>query len=373
MENNKELLTPATYLWSTHPVKRWSYPLDLFRSISKQIRSTDTLDAKASIAWEIDEYWVRRRTQNSLKVIQVASLLLSTMSKKYPHLSQRGESIMGKLQPSITEAVSETIKRLKFLSDYIPSLPSHIMSCVSGGSMSYGRFFNVRGGEYASDLDLIMVYENDHVDNLSGKSMFPPHLGFESSETNSLDERLKIFSEMTKKHEAQVLSHKTTTLSGLEISMHLMSREVFNNSMIFGPQKDISNGLEVDRRVYDYKSKPFKHQVMTQRDMYGNKYNFFADESPVKGGQTDQEVISKIPAYAIKNGQYVPGVYQNLVSPRFEFEPHTKPLISAAVTMYWGLMQDLATKQKLINPEASVLKSHIRYDLFSPRLKQYYD
>jgi hypothetical protein len=59
---------------------------------------------------------------------------------------------------------------------------------------------------------------------------------------------------------------------------------------------DVKTGEDVEKRLLDYKPQPFKHRTMKQRDFYGNEHHFEADEAPVMGGVTEQEVISRIPA-----------------------------------------------------------------------------
>jgi hypothetical protein len=176
---------------------------------------------------------------------------------------------------------------------------------------------------------------------------------------------------MTREGKAQVLSQKSSIADqGFDVSMHIMSRKTFYDSILYGVVADLKNGQDIDRRLLDYKPKPFKHRVMRQRDFHGDVHEFSADEVALNGGVTDDEVISNIPAYAIRSGQFVPGMYQNLISPRFEFEPFSSTKISSAVMLYWSLMHDLQSEYQAKNPRASVLKSHVRYEIFSPRLKK---
>lgn len=370
------LLYPTSYLWPEKgPVGRWSPPFRLFSNVARRIHKLDNTQVKSEVAWEIDRYWLQRRTRNSLKTITGLNKAMEIASTYYPALKEPGIIALDKQQPSLIRAVEETIKRLQFLTEYVPSLPIAVLSCISGGSMSYGRFFNIRGAENnPSDLDLVLIFENEHLNELTASDILPERLNFNATDQKLLDERISIFKELVRSGKAEMISQKSTldTL-GFDVSMHIMSRKTFNNTMLYGVVQDTQTMKDVDVRLLDYKPHPFKYQVMKQKDFNGDIHEFRAEETLVRGGATMDEVVSRIPAYAIKKGNYIPGVYQNLVSPRFEFEPYTSPLISSAVTMYWALMQDLVKDAKRRNPHASVLKSHIRYEIFSTMLKLKYE
>lgn len=354
-------------------IKRWSSPLALYAYAFQQLPHMSNPQVRANLSWEADRYWLNRRSDNSLKTLQGLAAILKVVSTRYPDINKKGEVILGKPQPSLIESIGETIKRLRFLQKYVTELPDPIISCISGGSMSYGRFFNVRGGKDPSDLDLILVFEPNRIGELHAEDIAPVELGFKEEDVKVFEERLRIFQELLSKGKAQVMSQKTDLPQrGFSVSMHIMGRDTFNQSMVHGPTKDVQIGQDTDTRVVDYKPEPFKHQVMMQRDFHGEPHGFMADETPLKGGLTSEEVTSRLPSNAIIKGNYVPGIYQNLVSPRFEFEPLTSNKISAAVTMYWAFMMDLASLARAADPNASILKSHSRYPLFSPGLIQYY-
>jgi len=355
-------------------IKRWSYPYGLFSFALQQLPHVSDPKVRARLGWEVDRYWLDRRSSNSLMTLQGLTTMLKALSGLYPDVNTKGDVLLGKCQPSLIETMEETLKRLKFLQEYVSELPSSVLSCVSGGSMSYGRFYNVRGGEAPSDLDLILVYEPSKIGDLTAQTLLPAKLGYKEEDTRMFQERLRVFKELVSQGKAQVFSQSVDLPArGFSVAMHIMGRDVFNNSMVYDPVSDVRSKKDVDSRVLDYKPKPFKYQEITQRDFHGNPYVFNPNETTLGVGVTGQEVISRIPSHAIVNGNYVPGIYQNLVSPRFEFEPLTSKMISAAVTMYWAFMMDLANTVRITDPKASILKSHIRYPIFSCELVNYYE
>src|SRR5690606_7485706 len=114
------------------------------------------------------------------------------------------------------------IKRLKFLFELTTQLPSPVLSCISGGSMSYGRFYNVRGGEDSSDLDLILVYENESEAALNAATILPKEIGFDPEDSRLLDERIHKYVEMAREGKAQVLSQKSSVAGqDFDVSMHI--------------------------------------------------------------------------------------------------------------------------------------------------------
>ncbi len=374
VSKQEHLLSPTTYLEKPGPIRRWSYPIGIFSYVLTQSRYVSNPIIRSDMSWEIDKYWLQRRSPNSLKTLSYLSESLQLVAKFNPDLVKTGEKILDKQQPSFIEAISETIARLKFLFTFTEQLPTAILSCISGGSMSYERFYNVRGGENPSDLDLIIVYENEEEENLVAANILPPELGFNPNDTRLLEERVRKFIELKRDGKADVLSQKASLIKQeFDVSMHMMSRETFYQSVLYNVFADLKNGADVDRRLLDYKPKPFKHQVMRQRNFNGDIEEFNADEIPVPNAIESTEVISRIPAYAIRSGLLVPGMYHNLISPRFEFEPFTSAKISSVVMLYWTLMQDLQKEYRKTNPKASVLRSHIRYDIFSKNLKETYE
>lgn len=240
--------------------------------------------------------------------------------------------------------------------------------------MSYGRFYNVRGGKNPSDLDLILVYKDGEETELVSTRIMPLSLGFDSEAAQLFSERVKKFAEIRKAGKANVLSQKSHIRNqNFDVSLHIMNRATLHYCTIGGTLVDLRSGESVDRRVADYKPQPFKHQIMEQRDFLGGKHEFCANEVPLVDGVGENEVISNIPAYAIRNGMFIPGMYMNLISPRFELEPFSAVSAALLVQACSHMMHGLQAEYRKSNSSASILKSHPRYELFSPKLKEKYE
>jgi len=142
-ENMQEQLLGVILESDVNIIRRLVHPLTYLKLIASLSDVLPDDKAKEKIAWETDKYWLTRKSKNSLKTIQLAAFLLRQKAKGNSAISAQGPEIIGKKQPSIIEAIVETVSRLTFLRTYTTHLKPPIISCISGGSMSYGRFFNV--------------------------------------------------------------------------------------------------------------------------------------------------------------------------------------------------------------------------------------
>lgn len=361
----------------THPVKRWSYPIRLYASalsMVPKLKDSENGDGHARLSWLMDKYWRERGSPNSMLTLRGLGGIYKILTNRYPALNQPGEVLLGKQQPSLVESTGATLKRLDFLYRYVKKLTDPYVSVVSGGSMSYGRFYNVREGADPSDLDLIFVFRDGEEANMRAETILPPALGFKRDDVLFLQERMGIFAYLLSERKADVLSHKVLVKPfGFSISMHIMPSYVFEDMMVYNPRSDSMAGCEVDRRVRDYKPEPFKYRAIRLNTFNGEPLLFSVEEEPIHGGVTDCEVITQIPAHAIVKGRFVPGLYHNLLSPRFEMEAFSARECVASATLFWSLMRRLEREYRKTDPNASALKSHIRYELFNPMMIKEHD
>lgn len=348
-------------------IRRWGYPLGLYRQALGMVPEIQNPDKHAQLSWLMDSYWRERGSPNSLLTLGGLGIMYRLLSAKYPALDQPGQVILGKQQPSLLESTDATLKRLNFLYRYVRNLIDPYVSVVTGGSMSYGRFYNVREGDEPSDIDMIVVFNDGEETNLQAKSILPSNFGFNDDDVLILQERMRVFASLLKEGKADALSHTAILKSlGFSVSMHILPSSVFENMMVYDPHQDLRMGKDIKRSILDYKPNPFKHPTVRLNDFNGEQLHFSVNEEPVHNGTADNEVISQIPAHAIVKGSFVPGLYQNLLSPRFEMEAFSSRQCVAAATLFWSSMKKLESYYRQTNPDASALKSHIRYELFNP-------
>lgn len=337
-------------------------PFYKYREYLKTSSSSEDARIKAAALTEnIYQNLQQPGTIDSLGILYRSILKVVSDFSEY---SVPGEIKIGKQQPSFIESLIETEERLQFLSQYVEQLPLSVEGLISGGSMSYGRFFNVRGGyPNSSDLDLILVVSAG-LQPEDVEDIIRPDLGFQENDIFLLKRRMEIFNEFRKSEEMDVLSQKCELPArNFDISLHMIPLDVMNRMLTAKLREDYRKGDDIDIRLRDYKPSSFPHRVNKQRDFTGSIYPLVVEEYPVPEG-----VISYIPSYAIINNNFVPGMYHNLCSPLFEV-CLDRGNIEDAMEQFKEFMCDATRDAQQKNCDAELAKSHVRYDIFSPHIR----
>jgi hypothetical protein len=353
------------------PLLGYSDALGLFTYAAMALPKVHEEEMRAKVAWKLDTYWRERGSPNSLLTLKGLQKTLHLLQNSFPGLCEPGAVKLGKKQPSLLESIDATIRRIDFLCRYVRKLDYPYLSVISGGSMSYGRFYNVRDGEDPSDLDLIIVYDQDETDALDAKQIMPCEVGFSLEDIKLLQERIGVFLEMHKNGHVDVLSQKADIeKEGFSVSIHLMSAATLENMLVVAPHIDLRNGKDTVKQVRDYKPAPFKHQDVLLHNFLGEPNMFNVNEQKVRNGVLLDEVVTQIPSHAIVDGLFIPGLYHNLISPRYEMmEAFSARECVAAATLFWNLMRRLEkVYRRTYGEKASALRSHIRYEIFNPEL-----
>jgi hypothetical protein len=225
--------------------------LDELPAICRQIGVTNNPTAQEDVAYMTDLAW-RRKWQKAGEVVHmgaVAGTIFDAAVTQSSLVISRGE-IEGKPQPSYVESLVETERRLDFLHQYLPHLPENVLGVVSGGSMSYGRFNNVRAGyPDSSDLDLMFVIDRapkeEDIDQLVRTD-----LGFSRQDLATFRGRLPVFEEGSREGTMDVLSQKFTLPNkGFDVSTHFIPKSVIERFMDRDLKADIQAGGDVDVRL----------------------------------------------------------------------------------------------------------------------------
>jgi len=293
----------------------------------------------------------------------------------YEDYQKQGEFLLGKKQPSLLESAIATLQRVEWLYSFLNTVPPWVVGCISGGSMSYGRFYNVRANyPESSDLDLLFVID-DNFSKFAGQGgvVLPSNLGFNREAEELFNKRLSIFKQGYEENEIDVLSHKFELASlGFDVSTHFIPQTSFRQMLSSGLKEDLirptTNDI-VDVRLKDYKPSSFKHRTFKHKDFYGNEYPLAIKESPQPYGG----VISLIPAYTIADNKLIPGMYHNLCSPLFEVfydQADISPIMQEFRNLMFEHKNDL---QETAHQEPRIAHSHIRQTIFSPYIKKEID
>lgn len=89
MASQEHLLSPTTYLEKEGFIKRWNYPLGLFTHVLGHVPRIGDEETKADISWEIDRYWLQRRSPNALKTLSFLSSSLQLAAHIYQDLDKK--------------------------------------------------------------------------------------------------------------------------------------------------------------------------------------------------------------------------------------------------------------------------------------------
>lgn len=322
----------------------------IFESCLAQTNSQTATSLRQSIGYKLDLNWRQNRAGNVLSEIGEAFSRKNLINIKTAN--EQGPIILNKQQPSLYETVSETTKRLTFMEQLTNNQPNSVEGIVMGGSLSYGRFVNVRGHyPNSSDLDLIFVYNRPPTTNQL-RHVFPTSLGFSPPDIQTLLGRMQIYQNFIRHKIADMFSHKFIIPQvGFDVSTHFMSMETFYE--LLHPK---ATGNQ-PHHLLDYKAESFPHQIMKQKNMIGAETLFQVSEQPVQNG-----VITKLPVYKLDGNNFVPGIYHNLISPMFELffgSNHIKNIIDE-----FRVFITLAAKINLATP-SDISLSHPRKPLFS--------
>lgn len=194
-------------------------------------------------------------------------------------LTNKRGLIQGKQQPSFVEAVKETVKRLQFFECCLRGLPDSVVGQIAGGSMSYGRFYNIRGGDNPSDIDLITVVQEDFLDSYTDREeMFGRERGFDPVESRLFMGRMKRFVPLYESGDAQIISHKFK-IDEYILSMKIVPFEVFKWEFNDLPHELIRSRQNAQAAILDYKPKPYSDRVSLRNNFFRETFPFFMDEN----------------------------------------------------------------------------------------------
>jgi hypothetical protein len=238
-------------------------------------------------------------------------------------------------RPRPFESAVETTRRLIDLNGVRQAFSEIPTAAILGGSLSYGRFYNVTGnasefGSKSSDTDLLLVLEN-YDDLLKVAERLKSVPGVEKESLRLLASRAELFSTIRRDHHHCVFSHKlrfwgnapdpilgpNDISANYALSLHIFSLDEFDymtlkDGAILG--SDSKSGL-FEREIHDYRDTPPGPAGAYDNKSFSGiplgKHNL--EPVKVKLGH-----ITNVQTCLIKENRFCPGLHQNLVLPQFE-------------------------------------------------------
>lgn len=298
---------------------------------------------------------------------QLSSILSSYQSEAPQFLeADRGE-ILGKRQPDFFESVDGTIERLYVVDQFEKYIREFAQGMIVGGSMSYGPFFNIRKGldeTGSSDIDLIIILEQEKLGTAYWEKLARSNM-FSAQEMQVFFNRLSGYRNLLEKGEADIFSHKFHVQDqNFEISVHIFSPAVFEDMVGGEFSQQLAKGHDGVHILRDFKNKEYPYQFCNQQDFSGEIHCYQVPPQP----KVDGGVIASLPSYEFHDGHFFPGVYHNLISPKFSTHDYSGGEVSEQVRHFRELVEMRFGEEKKSNPSMRLHKSHIRHRVFSPDL-----
>lgn len=328
-----------------------------------QSETTNQNQAVGNLSSLLDNQW------KLYKAAGLGNIFLDDLTEGFaetslpPLLTKSRPTIINRRQPSFREAVIETIKRLKLINQFDRDVPEEVVGIVLGGSMSYGRFYNIRGGPDSSDIDLFYIVDQDFFQKTDVTKILPPAFGFKPEDLDHLQERVSIFPNL--QDEADMMSHKLE-LEDFIVSVKFFPLDIFLGEFLDEPENAMMLNRDAERSAKDYKQEPYPMKVFTQYNFLHEPLYFTISEINCRGG-----VITSIPALMIKDGHFYTGDHHNHALPFFDIMFDKDGSISDILRRYHELLRARCSQEReqSENPgDLLVTNAQSRRSVFSPQI-----
>lgn len=285
-------------------------------------------------------------------------------------------------RPKPFEATVETARRLNDLNvvrDALIDLPT---SGILGGSVSYGRFFNVCGGlfDHPSDTDLVLIVPDyELLENVADALQSVRGLNGES--LRELQRRIDTHAQLRWKAGRCGFSHKlrfwvdqrhTSLISALpseyRVSLHVLSLDDFEYiSLANLAVLEAGSSGQLSRDILDYRDTAPQRED-NQRAFTGEDIRI-----PLKADAVEFGYLAHVRVCHIERDRYFPGLHQNLILPQFEARwesPQTR-LYLKLLSFRWKLLERLAHERTVRPFEHQRLSlAHTRVSVFAPHVER---
>ncbi len=282
-------------------------------------------------------------------------------------------------RPRPFESSVETCRRLTALNglrDTMHSLPS---GAILGGSLSYGRFYNVAGNinNNASDIDLLLVIPSYSLLE-SVATALSKTIGVDAESLSSFRDRIKVFLQLQRDKSPCIFSHKLRLWRGIadpvlepasvsseyNISLHVFSLQDFEYVTL--SDMEIIEKSNFERVLIDYRDTQPDHSY-AQRSFSGIPLG----EHPPNPQEVQGGYLALVQVCLIGQNRYCPGLHQNLILPQFE-RRWDSPELHLELKLYkfrWKILERLRAERTMRPFEEQRLSfSHVRFNVFAPHI-----
>lgn len=285
--------------------------------------------------------------------------------------------------PGFAEATLETIRRLRDMREIENALSRYSVGAIVGGSMSYGKFLNVKGGEDASDLDVLLVVDswNDVPDVLLKLKDLPFTY---DKDVDYTIKRVRSMLSGWKGEDKIVFSGKIHFWRGqvdpmlklfdldvspeYQLSLHCMSREGVDIMLLKKIRDIVETDDLISEQFLDYREKRPKRQDF-QRAFTGESLGI---DIPFR--KHDVSYIRHTSSFVVENGHFYPGMLQGLVLPAFDIMWGDSKFRRLVASFRWKLIERLRYEKNAFPDNTLRLSfAHTRSDVFANHVKKSID
>lgn len=278
-------------------------------------------------------------------------------------------------RPTPFEATVETVRRLRDMRDVETVLQPITVAALLGGSVSYGRFFNVKGGEDASDLDILLVV-NEWRDAAAAFDRLNRLNMVDTMAIEDAIDRLDHLEEFARERPEVAFSAKIPLWRGLNdgalndcgvpseylASLHVVTYEALR-LLLFSEFSDISiEEIGAQHIFYDYRdSAPIRGDM--QRAFNGRALRVNIENREHFGSYIRETLTFRID----DDDCYYPGMFQNLILLAFDVRWGDTGIRRAVESFRWKMIDRLRMEQRLRPDEYLRLSlAHTRSEVFAP-------
>lgn len=324
-------------------------------------------DVVGAAAWYLNDSWMQAFQSGTASDFLNAVEQWALTIEFPPHLITPRRILLGKQQPSFCEAVTETVRRLRFLETFSRDFPPQVLAEIVGGSMNYGRFYTIRGGEYPSDIDIFLIVDPDFFDT-SGESglLFSQEKGFSESQQQAFQLRCRRFADLYRSGSAEYMYHKIP-IHGFPLSLKIFPQEVFQWEFGVLPQELIAKMENREAMIRGYKAAPSVDPVSEQKSFFGDIHTVPCVDVQLPDG----EVISGLIAGIFWDGFFFTGEHHNHLLPNVTvaYDPgnHVKPVLG---TFLEQLRREFAREMEMADNKKTIDYIHVidRSPIMSPQV-----
>jgi hypothetical protein len=290
-------------------------------------------------------------------------------------------------RPSPFESLIETGRRLRDLNEIESRVANTTRGGIVGGSMSYGRFFNVKGNfalnnrqDEASDIDLLLVASDltEITATIAGLSGVP---GASREDLAIAEKRVQAYAQHTEGRSdganvvfSQKLRMWTDSddkaLEGIEasgayhISLHIFDVAAFQQLMFKDVPEITSAALGESGQILDFRESRADRKDL-QRSFSGLALHLDLPSTELADGS----ILRVTSRYCFRDGRFYPGMFQNLVLPGFNVQWSDRDTRRLVEAFRWKMVDRLRLEQRELPDELLRLSfSHTRSDVFSPHI-----